>query len=173
MGHETVERDGMTLIGLEIRTSNENAHEIGAVWGRFMGGNLADAIPDRIGGNLIAVYCEYEGDHTKPYTFFLGCPVTPGAEAPEGMTTRTVPGGSFARFLAEGDMPGALMETWGAIWNAPITRSFEVDYEVHDPAMPTRAEVLIGTTGGGVDTRDQASDAQRLDMSTSAASVAS
>lgn len=145
MSTEMVERDGMTLIGLEIHTSNERAHEIGAVWQRFMGEALGDQIPERVGATVVAVYAEYEGDHTKPYTFFLGCPVSPGTAAPEGFRRRTVPAGRFARFVAQGEMPGALMETWAAIWNAPITRGFDVDYEVHDPTVPDGAEIFIST----------------------------
>ena len=145
MAHETVTREPLTVMGLAIRTSNENAHEIGALWQRFMGEGLAAGIPGRIGEATVAVYCEYESDHTAPYTFLLGCPVAPGTEALEGFESRTLPGGDYACFVAVGEQPQALMDTWGQIWNAPITRAFEADYEIHDPSTPTRVEVFVST----------------------------
>lgn len=146
MAHERVIREPQTVMGLAIRTSNETAHEIGGVWQRFMGEGLAAGIPGRIGASVIAVYCEYEGDHTAPYTFLLGCPVEPGTPVPAGYEARELPGGSYACFAAEGEQPQALMETWGQIWSADITRAFEVDYEVHDPATPSRVEICVSTT---------------------------
>ena len=143
MEYETQAREPMQLIGFEIRTANDRAHEIGEHWGRFMVGGVADEIPGRTDDSIVAVYAEYEGDHTQPYTFFLGCPVVPGTEVPPGMVARDVPGGTYARFLAEGEQPQALMDTWQQIWGTPMTRSFTVDYEVHRPAEPTRAEIYI------------------------------
>jgi predicted transcriptional regulator YdeE len=145
MAHARVVREPQTVMGLAIRTSNETAHEIGGLWQRFMSEGLAAGIPGRIGTALVAVYCEYEGDHTAPYTFLLGCPVEPGTPAPQGFETRDLPAGSYTCFAAEGEQPQALMETWAEIWGADITRAFAVDYEVHDPSTPERVEIFISS----------------------------
>jgi len=145
MGHERADREVLTVIGLAIHTSNENAHEIGAVWQRFMSESLGDQIPARTDATTVAAYYEYEGDHTAPFTFLLGCPVAPGTQAPEGFARIELPAGDYARFTAEGAQPQALMQTWMEIWNADLTRAFELDYEVHDPAQADRVEIYVGT----------------------------
>ena len=144
MGHEVVTREPLHAIGFEIRTSNDRAHEIGEHWGRFMVGGNADEIPGRIDDTIVAVYAEYEGDHTQPYTFFLGCPVAAGTEVPPGMVARELPGGAYACFRSEGEQPKAMIDTWQGIWSAPLQRSFRVDYEVHYPSEPQRVDILIG-----------------------------
>jgi len=142
--YEIVRRDALTLIGNEIRTSNDRAHEIGEAWGRFLVGGQAEEIPGRVDASIMAVYCEYESDHTGPYTFFLGCPVEPGTQVPDGMVTRDVPAGSYALFAAEGEQPQALIDTWGRIWSADVARRFDSDYEIHRPEDPGRVDIFVG-----------------------------
>ena len=128
----TTVRDPISAIGIEIHTSNDHPDEIGACWQRFIEGELASQIPMRESDEIIACYCDYEGDHTEPYTFFLGCEVGPEAAAPSGMRKRRIPGGSFAQFSATGPMPEALMVMWQSIWEAPLDRVYVADYEIHD-----------------------------------------
>lgn len=144
MSHEVEQREGCQLIGFEIRTSNEKAQEIGEHWGRFMIGGTAEEIPGRADDAIVAAYCEYESDHTGPYTFFLGCPVQRGTEVPPGMVAREIPTGSFAHFMAEGEQPHALMDAWQQIWASPLQRRFEVDYEIHRIDAPDRVDVYVG-----------------------------
>ncbi|MBS2028960.1 MAG: hypothetical protein JST54_13750 [Deltaproteobacteria bacterium] len=58
-----------------------------------------------------------------------------------------VPAGKFRRFEAVGEMPAALIRTWGEIWhfyeNGPHERAYSVDLEIHDPAKPDRVEIFI------------------------------
>lgn len=145
MEHVRTDRKALTVMGLAIRTSNENAHEIGALWQRFMGEALGDQIPARTDETTVAVYYAYEGDHTAPYSFLLGCPVAPGTQAPEGFSSVDVPAENYARFSAEGEQPQALMQAWMEIWNADLTRAFGFDYEVHAPAHANRVDIYIGT----------------------------
>ena len=35
--------------------------------------------------NLLAVYTDYEGDYTKPFTYMIGCEVSNLSTIPEGM----------------------------------------------------------------------------------------
>ena len=142
MTHEQVTRDPMTVVGIEIRTSNDRAEEIGGHWQRFLGEGLAARIEGRLDEAVTAVYCEYEGDHTQPYTYLLGCRVAADAPVPDGMVRREIPGGTFARVLAEGEQPQALIQAWMGIWQAPIERRFEVDYEIHEGGE--RVEIFVG-----------------------------
>ncbi len=141
---ETESHPPRTLIGIEARTSNAAPKEIGEIWQRFVQDKLSAGIPARKDNHLIAVYCEYDGDHTQPYTFFLGCAVADDAEPPEGFSRRTIPAGNYVRYAASGEMPRAIMETWQQIWKADLNRSFVADFEIHDPASPHDVAIYVG-----------------------------
>ena len=143
MEHASVQRDGFTVVGMKIRTSNENPGGIGKLWHRYRDEGLADRIEGRVDDGMVAVYCEYEKDHTEPYTFLLGCAVSPDAPVPEGMTKREIPGGTYAEVAAEGEMPQALVDTWVALWGSDIERAFTLDYEIHSPAHPGKVRIFL------------------------------
>jgi len=130
MSHKTLARDGFDVIGIETRASNADSAPIGALWGRFFGDPQMQQL-DAVEDYPVALYCEYESDHTKPYTFFLGRQVAPGADVPAGLVKRHVPAGSYTLFLADGEQPAKLIETWGSVWETPLERRYDVDYEIH------------------------------------------
>src|ERR1700744_987884 len=96
---------GFYVAGLTARTNN--AHEmsgkgkIGDVWQTFLQPNMAVKIPNKIGVDLIAVYTDYETDHTGHYTYLLGVPVVSAESLPAKLTVRHVPGGRYAMFSSE------------------------------------------------------------------------
>ncbi|MNE73578.1 hypothetical protein D3C80_1695980 [compost metagenome] len=55
-------------------------------------------------------------------------------DIPEGLTGREFVGGSFQPFLAKGDLPQAIVDTWQNIWkqDETLNRSYTYDYEVYD-----------------------------------------
>ena len=144
MSRQETQRDAIVLVGIQTQASNDRADLLGAHWQRFYAEDVAGQIPDRLGDETFAVYCEYEGDHTKPYTFFLGCPVAPSASPPEGLVRREVPGGTFACIVSEGTQPMALVDSWTHIWETELTRRFEADYEIHRADSPDRIEIYVG-----------------------------
>lgn len=133
-----------TLVGIECRASNDAPESIGAAWQRFMAEQLADQIPHRADGNLIAVYCDYDGDQTQPYTFFLGCIVDLLAELPMGLTTRVIPAGRYIKRKAVGPMPAGLFKEWQNIWSSDLDRTYVADFEIHDPTQPDNVDVFVG-----------------------------
>ena len=140
----TVTRDRMSLLGITTRASNAEAERLGTLWQRFFAEGVTERITGRLDDAIVAVYCEYAGDHTEPYTFFLGHRVPPDGPVPEGLARCVVPAGRFACFAAEGEQPQALIRTWQAIWQAPLERRYEADFEIHDPAEPTRVGIYVG-----------------------------
>lgn len=138
------ERDGFRVIGFQIRASNENPAALGGVWEQFLKGGGAAQIGSRLSDDIVAVYCEYEGDHEQPYTFLLGCRVREGSTVPDGMVERYVPGGQYEQFEAVGEQPKALMEAWPKIWTAPIQRAFDADFEVHHAEDRQKVSIFIG-----------------------------
>lgn len=131
MNHRIVEKPAFQVVGLSLRTSNARGDEIGALFGRFFAGNLAALIPDRRGDCVIALYTDYESDHTGMYTIVLGGIVSRTSVAPADMIARTVPAQRYALVESRGDMPAALMETWRNVWSSDLPRSYGTDFDLH------------------------------------------
>jgi len=127
----TETRDAFTLVGPSCRTSNDDPSAIGTLWGRFFQGGAAAQIPDRISDQLYSLYCDYEGDHTQPYTALLGCMVSQVEELPEGLVAQRVPASTYAVFDATGEQPDTLIATWQRIWATDLDRTFSGDFDVH------------------------------------------
>jgi predicted transcriptional regulator YdeE len=141
-----IQQYARTLYGIEARIDGDPAKQIGAVWERFLGENLAEDCPSRLNDNLIALYCDYEGDHTQPYTFFLGCEVLDVCSAEEGYSIRYTPVGNYAEFNALGEMPDAVIDKWRQIWEMDLSRKYAADYEIYDPKLPNEVSIYVGVT---------------------------
>ncbi|MCU0451144.1 MAG: effector binding domain-containing protein [Bernardetiaceae bacterium] len=137
------------VIGLAVRTTNQNnqaSHDIGALWQRFLGQQLAASIPNRVGQAIYCLYTDYELDHTRPYTAILGCPVSSLEQVPPGLVGHQVPGGQYAKHVAKGSLPqGAVYRAWAEIWQADLARQYSTDFEVYTERAynPEDAEVDI------------------------------
>jgi len=139
----------MMVIGIECRTSNNpeaGPRDIPQLWGRFFSEGVSSRIPNKAVDKVIALYCDYEGDHTKPYSLVIGCPVTSIDEIPEGMVAKTLSATRFAVFRAIGEHPQTLIATWGEIWQTNLGRTYTGDYEVYGEKFvgdPPEVEVYI------------------------------
>ncbi|MCB9895145.1 MAG: AraC family transcriptional regulator [Planctomycetes bacterium] len=130
------------LHGLQIRTSNDRAMEtIGPLWGRVYSGDVAGMAVGQV--RLYAAYSNYESDHNGEYDYLIGAPVDADADVPDGMVHLRVPKQRYAVITAQGEMPGALVETWMQIWEAGLPRAFATDFEIHDPANPGEVEIWL------------------------------
>ncbi len=144
-----IQKPSFQLIGISIRTTNENgqsANDIPALWEKFVSEALIEKIPNRVNDTLYCIYTNYEKDHTKPYTTILGCQVENLNEIPEGMIGKTFEEANYQKFTAKGNlMQGAVFNEWTRIWNAEIPRTFIADFEVYDEKShnPEDAEVEI------------------------------
>lgn len=131
MEHKTVSKGDFKVIGTSQRISNDNAQEkIPAMWKTFIIENYLEKIPNKKDGKLMAFYTDYEGDHTKPFLYTIGCEVTSTDDCPEGFNTLTIPGNKYALFEVKGNLPNALIEVWKHIWTSDLKRKFEADFEV-------------------------------------------
>jgi predicted transcriptional regulator YdeE len=147
---QTVKRSELLIIGLECRTSNNPDAapiDIPRLRDKFFGEGFVDLVPGKKSDEYISLYCEYEGDHTKPYTFVIGCPVESLDDIPEGMVGKSVPAGKYAMFKAVGEHPWALIETWGNIWQTKLDRTYTGDYEIYGEKFfsrsPQEIEIFI------------------------------
>ncbi len=148
--YTVMQKPMLTIVGIECRTSN--ALDAGPVdipkhWEKFFRDGIAEKIPNKTSDEVFALYCNYAGDHTQPYSLVIGCSVDNASKIPEGMVAKTIPSGSYACFRAVGEHPQSLIETWGKIWNTKLSRSYSGDYELYGEKFtshsPQEVEVLI------------------------------
>jgi predicted transcriptional regulator YdeE len=129
--------EDIKLIGLALpsKTTNENGQsniDCGNLWQKFENKDYFSKIPGKISDAIYAVYYEYEGDHTQPFSYFIGCRVKNNTPVSEGLDTLTIPGGSYQKAVAKGKMPDCIADTWQEIWKSDLSRSYRTDFEVYD-----------------------------------------
>ena len=139
------------LIGIALgkKTTNENGQagiDCGNMWQKFEKGDYANKIPDKISDEVFAVYHAYEGDYTKPYSYFIGCKVKSETEVPEGMDSLLIAAATYQQMTAKGKIPDCIISAWQTIWSSPdINRAYQADFEIYDSRSKdwTNAEVEI------------------------------
>ena len=91
------------------------------------------------------VYTDYSSGFTGPYTALLGAKVASLDYVPEGLTGLSFNGGVFEKFVADGDMPQALSDTWQKIWalDDMLGRTYTYDFEVYTSKADHEVEVYV------------------------------
>jgi predicted transcriptional regulator YdeE len=145
-----IELEEIKLIGLALgkKTTNEmgqSSIDCGNLWQRFEKENYANKIPGKLSDEILAVYHQYEGDHTHPFSYFIGCKVKADTKIPEGMDSLIVPKAIYQKINSSGKMPDCVADTWKQIWNSNIPRAYQTDFEVYDERSKdwSNAEVEI------------------------------
>ncbi|MFI5342816.1 MAG: GyrI-like domain-containing protein [Chlamydiales bacterium] len=148
--YTVVHKPTMMIVGIACRTSNApdaGPQDIPRLWGQFYSEVIINQIPNKVSNEVVALYCDYEGDYTQPYSLVIGCPVHSVDVIPKGMVTKIIPSGSYALFRAVGEYPASLIETWGTIWQTKLMRTYTGDFEFYGDQFtsgsPKEVEVLI------------------------------
>ena len=131
---KTVKLASFKIIGIAIRTSNENGksqQEIGELWGNFMSKSLIDKIPNKESNSIYCLYTDYESDHNGAYTTILGCCVSSLDEIPEGFIGREFTEARYQLYISKGKLPECVGETWLKIWESKIDRRYLCDFDVY------------------------------------------
>ena len=102
------------------------------MWGRFYSEAIASKIPNKIDETIYAIYTDYESDYTGRYTAIIGVRVNELNEIPIGMVGRAFGGGTYKRFIAEGEMTHAIGKQWRYIWenDKKLNRKYTADFKV-------------------------------------------
>ncbi|HEY0054686.1 MAG TPA: GyrI-like domain-containing protein [Pedobacter sp.] len=146
---ENLEIKSFSVIGIAVRTSNENGQagqDIPALRNKFNLEGIAEQIPNKIDNTVYCIYTDYEKDHTKPYTAILGCRVVNLGTIPTGMVGKTIEDATYSKHVARGNIfQGAVFVEWTKIWNSHLDRAFTADFEVYGQKAqnPENAEVDI------------------------------
>ncbi len=127
-------QESKTIYGLKVRTKNEDemnpqTAKIGKMWGEYFS-SIAPTLPQ--GTEAYGVYANYESDAFGEFDVFAGSVV-------ENATLEkvTLEAGNYLCFKADGELPQAVIDTWGEIWayfadeNCKEKRAFTTDYELY------------------------------------------
>ncbi len=134
----------LKVVGIALRTTMQDGREqaeIPAHWERFHKEGIIEKIPNKIYRYPVAVYTDYEGDYSQPYTYILGCLVF-AVSVPKGMVSVTLPKRRYAHYEIVGKFPDRLAQTWDTIRMFPPDRSYTADLEVYPADLnPENARV--------------------------------
>lgn len=127
---------GLKIIGISVKTTNENnqaSKDLMLLWERFHKEGLLEKVPNQLNSDIYSIYTDYESDYRGKYTCLLGLPVSTLETIPDGFVGREFPAETFKVFMAAGELPNAVVETWKEIWDADakLNRSYSYDYEVY------------------------------------------
>ncbi|MGO4875935.1 GyrI-like domain-containing protein [Pedobacter psychrotolerans] len=145
--------ENFKIIGISVQTTNQNnqaATDLGQLWGRFYQEEISKQISNRESDDVYAIYTDYESDYTGSYTTIIGHRVTSLDEIPDGLTGREIKNEKLLRYIAKGEMPNAVVETWKEIWANDIAlyRTYHADFEVYgeksQQGEDSEVEVYIG-----------------------------
>jgi predicted transcriptional regulator YdeE len=133
------------LIGIEARTNNRSALDIGELWKKFYVNGIQDRTPNCVDTRIFVLYNHYESDHTGDFNSLIGSPVSDLENIPQGMVGRLIPAQKYCVVRAGGTLPNALIEAWQMIWCSNIKRTFKFDFELYDDRAqdPSNAEIDI------------------------------
>lgn len=120
------------FIGLELRTNNQECSiTMPAHKDKFFNENILAKIPNKINNNIFALYTDYEGDYTKPYSWILGAEVSNLNSVPDGLVAKIIPQSKYAVFTTKGEFPQGLIAAWQAIWSSGLARLYTSDFELY------------------------------------------
>lgn len=145
--------ENFKIIGISVQTTNQNnqaATDLGQLWGRFYQEEISKQISNKESDDIYAVYTDYESDYTGSYTAIIGHRVSALDIIPDGLTGREVKNEKLLRYIAKGEMPNAVVETWKEIWANDIAlyRTYHADFEVYGEKSQqggdSEVEIYIG-----------------------------
>lgn len=134
---EKLELPKIQVIGISLKskTTNKNGQskiECGNLWQKSEKEGLTNKIENKLGEEIFAVYYNYEGDHTKPFSYFIGCKVADGTKVPDNLESLIIPKGTFIKKIAKGKMRDCIADAWKEIWQSDLHRAYHKDFEVYD-----------------------------------------
>lgn len=135
------------IIGITVRTSNGGKgpnRDIEALWSRFYEEGISTKIEHKVSDTVYAVYTQYEGDHTKPYSLIIGHEVSDGSLVPKGCVLYETVSSHYAHQPLEGAFPQSLFQAWSDVWRSSIERAFTTDIESYDSSF----DITSGLSNG-------------------------
>jgi predicted transcriptional regulator YdeE len=131
-----IQIDPFKIIGISVKTTNKNGQSItdmGQLWNKFYSENILSKIPDRLSDDIYSIYTDYKSNYTEDYRAIISCKVKSLDHVPNGFIGRQIQGGKYLKYISEGKMPDAVINTWKEIWNndKELKRKYTADFEVY------------------------------------------
>jgi predicted transcriptional regulator YdeE len=126
----------VTILGRQVRTDPaRSVEDIPALWAEVTAGSLLADLPGRLTGDVYAVYSDLEHagrTNDGAFSFTIGVPVAPDAEAPPGLSLVTIPRSRRAVFPAPENDPSRIIEAWQLAWASDdAEKTFLCEYELY------------------------------------------
>ena len=137
MNNEEVTLDKFTVVGISVRTTNQNHQsqaDIAKLWEVFFrNAYLQQSLPNKVSGDIYCIYSDYESDYTGEYTAILGYKVstTDGIPTNLSLAIKEIPESRYYKYISEGELPYAVGKTWAHIWQSNIDRRYLADFDVY------------------------------------------
>lgn len=132
MDIERIELKEKKVVGLLARTNNASpdiGNVIGGLWEDFYGKGIYSGIKNKSNEKALGIYTDYAGNEMDDYSVIVACEVEETDELPEGTVVRTIPAGTYAKFVVRGNMIKAVAEFWQELWKMDLPRTFVCDFE--------------------------------------------
>lgn len=120
------------VVGLIARTNNESpdmGNVIVGLWEGFYGRGIYPSIKNKSNDKALGIYTDYTGKEMDDYSVIVACEVESAHEIPEGTVIRTIPAGTYGKFVVKGNMVQAVAEFWQELWKLDLPRAFVCDFE--------------------------------------------
>lgn len=156
MQKELVKMPEMKLVGISVRTTNEQEQDkmkgkIFPCVQQYFHQKLAEKISNRKRpGTTFCAYTEYESDHTGAYTYLIGEEVTSfDAPLPKGFQKLVIPKQQYAKFTTQpAPMPDVIINAWNEVWKMQPkqlggSRSYKTDFEVYDERAADHQRIIL------------------------------
>jgi predicted transcriptional regulator YdeE len=135
--HTIQEVEGIRVVGLKLRTTNEKAFEaIPAHWKKFFEEGTPSRIKSPLSETVYAVYTDFENQGVNNegiYSFIVGMRVSDTEPVPAGLAAVSVPASRRAVFPVEQGHPERVGDQWRKIWSQTgLPKSYVCDYEQYD-----------------------------------------
>jgi predicted transcriptional regulator YdeE len=106
----------------------------------FYNENTSSQILNKESDEIYSIYTDYETDYKGKYTLIIGLKVNSLNSIPNGLVGREFEGGLYVKFVAKGERPNAVMETWKEIWckDKELNRKYSTDFKVYEVKSQNR-----------------------------------
>ncbi len=151
MKHEEITLDSFTIVGISVRTTNQNHQsqkDIAQLWEAFLrNGYLQQMLPNKVSDDIYCIYTDYESDYTGEYTTLIGYKVSTKEGIPTNLslTIKEFPKTRYNKYISEGELPYAVGKTWAYIWKSDINRAYIADFDVYGEEAKDLANAKIAT----------------------------
>lgn len=136
MKREEVVLETFTIVGISVRTTNQNhksQEDIAKLWESFFLNGVVQTIPNKVSNDIYCIYTDYESDYTGKYTTIIGYKVSSieGIPTNKNLIIKDFPECKYYKYISEGELPYAVGKTWAHIWQSDIDRAYIADFDIY------------------------------------------